>query len=429
MTDPTLRAFALPDHVQELPPAQGYLRPLVGPLGGIVSAITLEPAIELDLANDLPDGDARAEALAVRLRRSGVELAWGEPLAPSSATEAERFVYRRGRSSVEIARADPSLVSELQIGSWFNTGWRGRLLRRMLIRIPRLSTLLRLLVRRPATLKLSLDVWFWTGVRSRASSTEWQRLTRSSYVALCYHQLSAELLDLKPELNVPWRRFRRQVRMLKRLGYRPMGLEETIIFHQDPTAVLGGRRYLLTADDGYLGAVESLERYAADTRPVSFIVTRFAMGETTWDVQPAFADWSRVRKANNAGVVLGAHSRRHPVLVDCDDAALEDELAGARADFEAAGLPAPPIVAYPYGRHDHRVRNAAAGSYALAYTTRAGRNAAGTDPWCLRRITVEPWDGPLAFLWKLITGEALPTFVERLRRRVLRRTVAPQRTG
>jgi peptidoglycan/xylan/chitin deacetylase (PgdA/CDA1 family) len=411
----TLRALAL-GHAERLQPSQGYLSPLVGPLEWIVAAIALEPGLEAELAHDLPQGEARAEALAVRLRRAGERLIWGEPLTPGSAADSERFAYRRGRSSVEIARADPSLVCELQVGSWFNTGWRGRLLRRLLVRAPRLSTLVRLLAGQPAALNLSLDVWFWAGVRSRATSREWRRLTRSSYVALCYHQLSDQPRDLKPELTVSWRRFRRQVRILRLIGYEPMSLEDTVMFHQDPSAVLGGRRYLLTADDGYLDAVESLERCAASS-PVSFIVTGFAAGRKTWDVQPDFADWSRVRAAGEAGVVLGSHTRSHPALVDCGDSALEDELSGARADFAAAGLAAPAIVAYPYGRHDHRVRAAAIDSpYLLAYTTQAGRNAAGTDPWCLRRITIEPWDGPLVFLWKLITGEALPTFVERRRR-------------
>lgn len=419
MAAATLHALALPRHRQKLQPSQGYLRPLVRPFDRIVAEVTVESGGSGDLGNGLPEGDARAEALAVRLRRAGEELAWGEPLAPGSTTAAERLAFRRGRSSVEIARADPSLVSELQIGSWFNAGWRGRLLRRLFVCTPRLAVLARLFVPHPAALKLSLDVWFWNGVHSRATKPEWKRLTQSSYVALCYHQVSTERLNLERENYVPLRRFLRQLRILKALGYTALSSEEVKTFHLDPHAVLGPRRYLLTADDGYLEAVDSLER-CAETRPVLFVVTGFAAEAKIGNYEPEFADWPRVRAANETGVAVGAHSRRHRSLVDCDDGALAEELAGARADFESAGFAPPTIVAYPYGRHDHRVLEAAsAAGFALAYTTRTGLNGAGTDTLCLRRIWIGPDDGIIVFIWKLLTGEVVPTFAEQLHRRLI----------
>ena len=47
-----------------------------------------------------------------------------------------------------------------------------------------------------------------------------------------------------------------------------------------------------------------------------------------------------------------------------------------------------------------------------------GRNGAGTDRWCLRRVGVKAWDTQPAFLWKALTGENLPgPWERRLQRR------------
>jgi hypothetical protein len=67
------------------------------------------------------------------------------------------------------------------------------------------------------------------------------------------------------------------------------------------------------------------------------------------------------------------------------------------------------VLAYPHGSHDERVRAAAMrAGYRAAFTTKTGRNGAGTDPYCLRRIGVKDWDGPLSVLWKTVTGEQVP---------------------
>jgi hypothetical protein len=160
---------------------QGYLQPLVGPLGGIVAQVSVEPSRETEIgAAALPEGSARAEAVAVLLRRAGERLTWGEPVLSDSVRASERFAFDRGRSSVDISRAMPSLISEMQIGAWFNAGWRGRLARRLLVHVPRLATLARAVVKGPEVMTLSLDVWFWAGVRAQATPEEWRRLTRSS---------------------------------------------------------------------------------------------------------------------------------------------------------------------------------------------------------------------------------------------------------
>jgi hypothetical protein len=84
-------------------------------------------------------------------------------------------------------------------------------------------------------------------------------------------------------------------------------------------------------------------------------------------------------------------------------------------------LPVQPLLAYPHGRNDDRVRaSAAAAGYRLAFTTVTGRNGAGTHPYGLKRVGLKEWDGPAAVAWKALTGELVPSSLERLKLRLHR---------
>jgi len=49
--------------------------------------------------------------------------------------------------------------------------------------------------------------------------------------------------------------------------------------------------------------------------------------------------------------------------------------------------------------HDQRIRSAAIeAGYEAAFTTKPGRNGAGTDLYCLRRIELKDWDGAFLLL-------------------------------
>ena len=117
--------------------------------------------------------------------------------------------------------------------------------------------------------------------------------------------------------------------------------------------------------------------------------------------------------------MIGSHSRGHQPLPELAPEALHDALTGSLRDLEAHLPGFAPILAYPHGRHDERVRSAAVtAGYRAAFTTEPGCNGAGTDIFCLRRIGLKDWDGPAALIWKAVTGELLPWFWERWRRRL-----------
>jgi peptidoglycan/xylan/chitin deacetylase (PgdA/CDA1 family) len=403
-----------PTSTEPYPGPLGTLAPVIGPIGPIVARTLLDPvtALDLDVAA-LPEGDARPEALAILVRRAGGQLRWGEPIDCSAPTEAERFAFERGRSSVRIMRSAPSLLPELQVGSWFNAGWRGRALTRLLMRAPRLATVARRLSSRPQVLRMAADVSFWRGVRSLATKDEWRRLTRSSYVAFCYHELSHGREPVDPELDVPASRFRGQLRLLRLLGFRPLTLEELASYHDDTASSLGRRRYLLTADDGYRQALDSLAQADA-AHPVAFVIASFAADPPRGGSTLVIADLDAVRAARRAGVAIGVHGSWHRSLVACDDEQLAEELASSAADLDA--FDHADVFAYPYGHHDARVRDAVRrAGYQLAFTTEAGLNSAGTDRWCLRRISIKPSDDLLSFAWKAFTGQQGPRILSRRR--------------
>jgi peptidoglycan/xylan/chitin deacetylase (PgdA/CDA1 family) len=300
---------------------------------------------------------------------------------------------QRGRLAVEGLRADPRRLAGTEAGTWFDAGWKRRIVRRAAVRLPRSL--------RP------LDAAFWAGVRRAATRAEWRRLTRSSYVALYYHRLAGDGKLGQERLDVAPAQFARQIRLLRLLRFRPVASGDLAAFHAGERTDLPPRSYVVTVDDGFRDCVEPLLRHA-DVRPQLFVPTHEVGGRSWWAGDEPLASWEDLERLAAAGVAIGSHTRRHASLPDLEQAALQDELEGSRRDLEAR-LPSVPLLAYPHGRSDAASRDAAlAAGFGAAFTTDPGRNGAGTDPYRLRRIGVKAWDSRLSFLWKVTTGELLP---------------------
>lgn len=399
------------------------LRPLVGAFARPVVQVS-GPAETLErAARSLPAGPAKAEAVAVCLRRAGVELDWGAPRVVPDVASLVGLERARGASSVELVRTDPSLLTEMQVGAYYDAYWRRRVVRRWLcgLAVPRSGK------RTPSVLAaLATDAAFWLGVRSAATDREWKRFTRSSYVAFYYHRIAAERKPGQERLNVHPRRFERQLRLLRLLGFRPLGPDELLAFHSDPDATLAGRRYVLAADDAFSDAVSALRDHG-DLHPHVFVCTSFVGGEAWWAGNEPVAGWDELRELERAGGVVESHSRGHTPLPELDQHTLEQELTESLRELEANLSPRSGLLAYPHGSHDERVREAAIeAGYRAAFTTEPGRNGAGTDVYCLRRVGLKDWDGVFAVAWKTLTGELMPWFWERRKQR-LRATLANRR--
>jgi len=393
----------------------GELRPLVGPFPRPIVRLSGPDVLLEDAARALPDGAARPEAIAVRLRRAGVELSWGAPDVLPDAAAFIRLCHSRGASAVELVRADPSLLTELQLGAFFHAYWRRRVLRHAACRLPLTRALRRL---HGVGIGLTSDLAFWAGARSVASTAEWERLTRSSYVVFYYHRIGVGGWPGQEHLDLHSRRFERQLHLLRLLRFRALTPDELLAFHSEPRATLPRRSYVLAADDALRDAVSAFRRHA-DLHPQVFVNTSAVGGSPRWAFGQHVASWEELKEFESAGGVIGSHCRGHPRLATLDAETLGEEPSGSLHDLEAHSVVAPPLLAYPHGSYDERVRMAAAAAgYRAAFTTEPGRNGAGIDAYCLRRIGLKDWDGPAALVWKAATGELLPRVWEGLRLRL-----------
>lgn len=294
---------------------------------------------------------------------------------------------------------------------WCDAPWRTRLLRRL--RLP--PGLLRpLAARSPRWSELVEDLAYWKGVRRQATAAEWRRLT-SSYSVLVYHRFAGELKPGQERIDISPRRFRRQLRALRLLGFQPLGVEPILAFHRGE-AEIPRRAVALTADDAIADSIEPL-RSAARWSPQLFVPTAELGAVAHWIDGEPVATWVQVEELAAAGVSIGSHTRHHQRLSELPEAVREVELAGSLAELREHLPQALAVIAYPNGDHDDAVCKATqSAGYELGFTTEKGRNCANTDPYRLRRVSIHGADGALAAIWKAATGEGLPRLWLRLRR-------------
>ena len=102
-----------------------------------------------------------------------------------------------------------------------------------------------------------------------------------------------------------------------------------------------------------------------------------------WD---GMMTWKQLQQLSQYGHEIGSHSHTHPLLVQCDDFQLEEEIAGSRKKLEENLGVEVTSFCYPNGDHDKRVAEAVKrAGYQLAVTTRWGSNFPGCNGFSLNR--------------------------------------------
>lgn len=114
---------------------------------------------------------------------------------------------------------------------------------------------------------------------------------------------------------------------------------------------------------------------------------------------------AQVRALAGAGMEIGAHTHRHPILAGMPDQAARDDIVNGKAALEAIVQAPVSLFAYPNGKPEQdysrvHVEMVQALGFEAAFSTLAGVADAGSDPLQLPRFT--PWEADrLRFLLRL----------------------------
>lgn len=201
------------------------------------------------------------------------------------------------------------------------------------------------------------------------------------------------------------RMFERQMRVLKKLGYRTVSL-------LDLAGKLPEKSLVITFDDGYenflTNALPSLERNGF--RSTVFLVANLLGKTNEWDrargdVTERLMTLAEIREAGKRGTEFGSHTLDHADLSVLEKEEAWCQIADSKAVLQQSLGIEVPTFCYPYGRKTPEVQAMVGrAGYRLACSTEKGLNTSDTDPLALRRINVRSDTLMPVFLYKLIRG-------------------------
>lgn len=203
---------------------------------------------------------------------------------------------------------------------------------------------------------------------------------------LTFHSIS----DRPGPTSIPEPVFAMQMRELADRGYRALTPDDFARWHRGDH--LPDRAVLITFDDAFVdfaqAAAPLLEQHGFPA--LVFVPTGRLGAPERWhgadDPARALMTWEDVTALAARNVHFGGHSRTHANLAALPPDALEEEVAGCRADL-AARLAAPAdCFAAPYGATDTNVVAAIARHWGLGFGTRLGIAEQGRNTHDLPRI-------------------------------------------
>jgi peptidoglycan/xylan/chitin deacetylase (PgdA/CDA1 family) len=202
---------------------------------------------------------------------------------------------------------------------------------------------------------------------------------------LTYHSVDAS----RSVISIDPLTFRRHVAWLASGRVRVVPLAELPALPDDVDAVA------LTFDDGFRNFGEVAAPVLRDHGLTATVfVVSSAVGTTNaWrgtgdagiPVLPLL-DWHALGRLLEQGFDVGAHTRTHPRLTTLGPAAMEDEIAGSRADIAEWLGRVPATFAYPYGSFDDTTLACAARQFSIACTTELRVLGAAEHPQRLPRL-------------------------------------------
>lgn len=203
--------------------------------------------------------------------------------------------------------------------------------------------------------------------------------------------------------------FRKQMAVLRRLGYKSVRLADAV------TQPLPKRSVVITFDDGYrnfkTNALPILKEFGFCS--TVFLVSDQIGGDNRWDVlegdvSEPLMDADEVTACIGQGVEFGSHSSSHARLTQLDEGAAWSEISGSKCDLEAKFRIPITTFCYPYGSQNEQTRRMVEkAGYVCACSTEKGINDSNTDRFALRRINVRRDTMVAGFVMKLWRAKLL----------------------
>ena len=228
---------------------------------------------------------------------------------------------------------------------------------------------------------------------------------------LMYHNIASAPAGLQVyrSLYVSPGKFARQMWLLRQLGYTGLSMSAALPYLRGQRQ---GRVVVITLDDGY---VDNLDAALPILQGFGFSATVYMVSGSigsfnVWDVErlgirKSLMSVQEMRRWNDAGMEIGAHTRTHPRLTGCTDVELRNEIHGCKVDLEDRLGSAVTQFCYPYGDVDDRVAAVVReAGYEAATTTRRGRAVASADLWRLPRVQVARHHLLPQFATRVLTG-------------------------
>jgi peptidoglycan/xylan/chitin deacetylase (PgdA/CDA1 family) len=233
-------------------------------------------------------------------------------------------------------------------------------------------------------------------------------------IILNYHIIDQPRSALEAPFCCPPSKFDDQLRHLHEWGI------EVLPFPQLLACMDGMRPWpenavVITFDDGvrcvYEHALPILARYGF---PASvFVVSGLLDADNDWLISEGWPRRPMLRRSElvqlaRAGFDIGSHTVTHRRLGKAPAHAILAEIRDSKAQLEDVLSTPVAHFAYPYGSFNRLARDAVeAVGYVAACSTIAGRNAADTDRFLLRRATIYGNESLLTFKHKVSLGSSL----------------------
>jgi peptidoglycan/xylan/chitin deacetylase (PgdA/CDA1 family) len=226
---------------------------------------------------------------------------------------------------------------------------------------------------------------------------------------LAYHNVERAPAGARLQrLYVTPEQFERQLRTLRRLGFRGVSMSETVAALKAGSA---NRLVGLTFDDGYVDnltvAMPILQKYG-------FTATCYAVSDRVgtynqWDAQQLnvrkpLMDGAQLEQWVDGGMEIGSHTSTHPRLDQLEPGPAYDEIAGSRTALSQLLGREVKHFCYPYGRFVPAVADyVRQAGYESAVSTQRGIARASDDLYSLPRVSVHGDGSFIKFLLKVTT--------------------------